>query len=121
MKYAVVDIKGKQYKISKGDEILFEDISDEKDGLLFDRVLLYVDDDSVNVGSPYVKDIEVKAKILERLKGDKLDILVYRAKSNYRRRMGFRPSLCRVMIEDIVLTKQSFKKAPSQKKIKKAS
>ena len=40
-------------------------------------------------------------------KGDKVNILTYKAKSNYRRRAGFKASLLKVLIEDIVLAKPS--------------
>lgn len=99
MKYAVIRIKGRQYKVSEGEEILVDKLLDSK---IESEVLLTVDGEKVSVGKPTVSGAKVKIKILsEKELGEKVRILKYKAKSRYRRRMGFRPQFTRLLIEKI--------------------
>jgi large subunit ribosomal protein L21 len=98
-KYAVVRIKGHQYKVSEGEEILVDKIDTKEPEI---EVLLVSDEGKVQVGKPVVKEAKVKVKVLKELeKGEKIDILKYKAKSRYRRHYGFRPQYTRLLIEKI--------------------
>jgi len=96
-KYAIIKIQGHQYKVSEKDEILVDRISEKIDP----KVLLFVDGDKVKVGKPELKDVSVKIKKLEDVKGDKLTVFKYKAKSRYRKVRGFRPQLTKILIEKI--------------------
>lgn len=98
MNYAVIRINGKQYKVSQGEEILVNRITEDK---LTSEVLLCVDEDKVSVVAPLLKNVKVTTKILGEEKGEKVKTLKYKAKSRYRRRMGFRPQYSRLLIEKI--------------------
>lgn len=101
MKYAVFSDRGKQYKVSEGDE-LFLDRLGQKDGQIeFSNILLYVDDGDVKVGTPALPGARITARVLGEEKGDKIKILKYKAKSRYRRRMGYRALYTRIKIEKI--------------------
>jgi large subunit ribosomal protein L21 len=98
-KYAVVSINGNQYKVSEGEEILVDKLASDK---FTPDVLLLVDDDKVKVGKPKVRGANVKFKVLnDSEKGKKVRILKYKAKSRYRRKMGFRPQYTRLLVEKI--------------------
>lgn len=99
MKYAIVKIKGQQYKVSEGDEILVDKLGTDKPDV---KVFLVVDEKSVKIGKPEVKGVKVKMKILEaEEKGKKLYVQTFKAKSRYRRKIGFRPIYSRLLIEKI--------------------
>lgn len=99
MKYAIIKIKGQQHKVSEGDEILVGKLGNDKPEA---QVLLVVDDKKVKIGKPEVKDAKVKIKILEKEeKGKKLYVQTFKAKSRYRRKIGFRPVYSRLLIEKI--------------------
>lgn len=98
MDYAVLRIKGHQYKVSEGQEILVDRIGDSK--LEFD-VLLISKDGKVKVGKPTVKDAKVAIKVLGEEKGEKIDVLKYKSKSRYRKHIGFRSQLTRLLIQKI--------------------
>ncbi len=101
MKYAVVDIAGKQYKIEEGQELIVDRL--EADGkTVFDKVLLVVDGDKAEVGSPEVSGAKIEAEVLENLKGEKIRVLKYKAKSRYRKVRGFRASQTKIKITKIV-------------------
>ncbi len=62
------------------------------------EVLLVVDDGQIEIGQPLVKKTKIKAKVLEHLKGEKIRVARFRAKSRYRKVKGFRPSLTKIQI-----------------------
>lgn len=99
MKSAVLKIKGKQYWVSEGETILIDGLSRNDD--LNPQVMLVIDDDKVVVGKPYVGKASVITKVLEQFKGDKVYVLKYKAKSRYRRKIGFRPLLTKVEVSKI--------------------
>ena len=99
MKYAIVKIKGQQYKVSEGDEILVDKLGTDKPDV---KVFLIVDEKGVKIGKPEVKGAKVKMKILEtEEKGKKLYVQTFKAKSRYRRKIGFRPIYSRLLVEKI--------------------
>jgi len=98
-KYAVVKISGMQYKIKKGDEILVNRIT----GTPQVDVLLYVEGEKIKIGKPFLKDVVIKTKNLGDEKGEKIDVIKFKAKSRYRRKIGFRPQYTRLLIEEIAL------------------
>ncbi|MGI5826494.1 MAG: 50S ribosomal protein L21 [Patescibacteria group bacterium] len=104
MKYAVVKIQGAQYKVSEGDEIEVNKLSeDEGKEVKFDEVLLAGEDSKVKVGTPTLKDAFVSAKIVKQFLGEKLHVFKYKAKVGYRRKIGFRPQKTLLKIEKITL------------------
>lgn len=100
MKYAVVRIGGKQYKVTQGQEILVDKISDLKK--FEPEVLLVVDGEKVKVGKPLVKGAKVSFKVVKEMeKGQKIDVYKFKAKSRYRKHIGFRPQYTRLLVGKI--------------------
>ena len=100
MKYAVVRISGKQYKVTEGKEILVDKLVDPKKFSV--ETLLLVEDAKVKVGKPVLKDVDVKVKVITDLeKGEKVEIYKFKAKSRYKRHTGFRPQYTRLLVEKI--------------------
>ncbi len=101
-KFAIVKIGGSQYKVTEGEEIEVEKIEGEKGALLtFNSVLLLVDGKKIKIGQPLVKNAEVKAEIVSQIKGEKIRVATYKAKTGYRRVRGFRPLLTKLKIKKI--------------------
>lgn len=102
MEYAVIETGGKQYKVSKDSVIEIERLT-QKPGEKFSfGVLLHVVDGHVKLGNPIVEGVAVKAEVLEHLKGEKLRIAKFKAKSKYRRVTGHRQYLTKIKILDIL-------------------
>lgn len=103
-KYAVVKIGGSQFKVAEGDIIKVDKIDEEKDkSLLFDQVLLLVDGKKISIGQPYLEDVKIKGKVVDQIKGEKIRVATYKAKSRYRKVKGFRAKLTTIKIEKFVL------------------
>lgn len=103
MQYAVIKTGGKQYRVCEGDIIEVDRLSSDKDQKVsFSQVLLWVNDGQIRIGTPFVSEAKVTGKILNHIKGKKIRVSKFKAKSRYRRVVGFRPSLTRVQIEKIL-------------------
>ncbi|HKC04733.1 MAG TPA: 50S ribosomal protein L21 [Patescibacteria group bacterium] len=99
MKYSIIRLQGRQYKVSEGEELLVDRMNDLK---LEPEVLLVADGETVKVGKPTVKGASVKLKIVTEIeKGVKIDVYHFKAKSRYRKHTGFRPQYTRVLVEKI--------------------
>jgi len=99
--YAVVEIKGKQYRADIGAVLQVDRFDAEKGAeVSLDKVLL-VSGDSVKVGSPYVAGAAVKATVQDEIKGDKIVVFKYKPKKDYRRTQGHRQSYTLLKVEDI--------------------
>lgn len=103
MGYAIVKTGGKQYKVAK-DNIIEVERLDFKPGEKFqlDDVLLYVEGEKVKIGKPKVSGVKVSATVLEHVKGDKLRVSKFKAKARYRKTIGYRQSLSKIKILDIL-------------------
>lgn len=117
MNYAIIKTGGKQYRVVKGSVIEVESIpgASKDDKISFDQVLLCVDEKEVNIGSPLVSGAVVTAKVIDSIKGEKIRVAKFLAKSKYRKVRGHRQSLSKVMIEDIKISSGK-KSAPEPKK-----
>jgi len=102
MKYAIVESGGKQFKAVEGETIDVDRLPGEL-GEEFDmqRVLLYVDGDSVNVGTPSVSGVEVRASIQKHFRGDKVLAFRYSPKKRIRVHRGARHDYTRLMVEHV--------------------
>ena len=99
--YAVIRIKGHQYKVSEGEEILVDYLGKEKPE---PEILLVVDGEKVTVGKPVVKEAKISVKVLADLeKGEKIDVRKYKSKSRYKKHIGFRAYMTRLLIEKITV------------------
>ena len=103
MKYAVVRVKGTQYRVTEGEEILIDRLKEgEKMSL---EVLLFVDGENFELGTPSLVKIKVKTKLLGEEMGKKIHVLKFRSKSRYRKKIGSRPKFSRIEIEKISTSK----------------
>jgi large subunit ribosomal protein L21 len=99
--YAVVDIKGQQFKVEKGQTIFVNRLEGEEGGAVeFNKVLLYANDEKVTVAN--LKNITVKATILNHLKGDKKIVFKKKRRKGYRVKNGHRQALTKIQVVDII-------------------
>lgn len=91
MKYAVIQLQGKQFQVSEGDELIVDRL-EQAEGDKFDvtDVLLLVDGDKKSIGQPVVKGVKVSCEVLANNKGEKIRVAKYKAKSRYRKVIGHR-------------------------------
>ncbi|MBI4058688.1 50S ribosomal protein L21 [Candidatus Microgenomates bacterium] len=114
--FAIVQIGSRQYKAQVGDELIVDRLSQTNGKINLDKVVLLSEDGKVKVGEPYVKDAQVVAQVLGEEKGEKIEVMKYRAKSRYRGHTGFRPKFTKIKVESIGVEKSASIKSGSASK-----
>ncbi len=96
LQYTIGEIKGRQHKFvpNQAIEIDFQGDSDKD---IEANVLFLVEDGKVKIGKPYLKE-KMTLQRLENIKGKKVRVAKFHAKSNDRRVVGIRPKLTKVML-----------------------
>lgn len=94
--YAIIQSGGKQYKVEVGTKVKVEKLEVAEGAEIHLDSLLLVKD-----GVTQEKKGRVTAKVLEHVKGPKLDIFKYKPKKNYRRRMGHRQPYTKIVVTSI--------------------
>lgn len=98
---AVVKVGGKQYIVAEKETLLVDRLPDGTKELDLD-VLMLVDGEKSTVGTPLVKGVKVKAKVLEEeVKGDKLRVIRYKAKKRVHKENGHRQKYSKIEISSI--------------------
>jgi large subunit ribosomal protein L21 len=101
--YAIVEIAGQQFKITKDQKIYVNRLAVEEGAELeFDKVLLKADGNNVEVGAPVVDGAKVKAKVLAHLKADKVMVFKKKRRKGYQKMNGHRQSLTQIQIEEFI-------------------
>lgn len=102
--FVVVQLGNSQFKVSEGDVIKANRLAyEEGKSIIVEKVLLYADGDTVKLGTPYLKDVEVKAQVLQQLRAPKVIAYKYRKRKDSARTHGHRQDLTAVKIEKITV------------------
>jgi large subunit ribosomal protein L21 len=99
--YWLVELNNKQYKIEAGEPVLVDKLDAKQDSEInIDKVLLMRGDkDEVQVGTPYLKDVKLKAKVLGNVSGKKVRVFKYKRRKDYRRTIGSRPQYTQIIVQ----------------------
>lgn len=123
MDFAIVRHLGKQHLVTVDSKIEVNGLAGKVgDTVNLTEVLLISKDDVVEVGTPVLAGKTVTAQIEDAGKGEKIRVAKFKAKSRYRKVMGFRPNISTLRILSLGETvKVSEPKAKVEKKpVKKA-
>lgn len=100
--YAIVDIAGQQFKVEAGRRVFVNRLDAEVGASLdFNKVLLTDNEGSVKVGAPYVEGANVKAKVLDHVRADKVLVFKKKRRKGYQKLNGHRQCLTQILIEEI--------------------
>ncbi|MEK7193657.1 MAG: 50S ribosomal protein L21 [Patescibacteria group bacterium] len=101
-KFAVIESGGKQYIVTDGENIRIEKITPEAgEDFSFDKVLLRVNGEKIELGTPYVEGAKVKSKIVRQGRDEKKIIFRYHSKTRYRKKKGHRQPFTEVQIVSV--------------------
>ena len=121
MKYAVVKSGGKQYVVSEGNTVTIDKVDGEVGkNYRFDEVMLLRNEEVVLIGTPFLENVQVSGKGEKQYQGKKLHVMKFKAKVNYRRKIGFRPQLTDISVEKISSEREAAKIKTKTKPVKKA-
>ena len=100
--FAVIESGGKQHRVEPGEVLKLEKLGVAPGGnVVFDKVLLVGDGESVNVGTPYVDGGTVTAEVVAEGRHPKIRVIKFKRRKDYMRRQGHRQWYSEVRITDI--------------------
>ena len=98
MSYAIISLGGKQYRVREGERLLVDRLP-HAEGKTFHPDLLLVGGNGSPELSP--KGVNVTARVVQHVLGEKIRIGKYRPKTGYRKHTGYRSRLSQIEIESI--------------------
>ena len=116
--FAIFENGGKQYKVKQNDVVKIEK-NDCKinDTFILDKILLLNNNKGETIiGTPYVKDVSIKTKVLNVTKDKKVLIFKKKRRHNYRRKLGHRQNVVFLRIEEIRLVTEKLDTTFEKKK-----
>ncbi len=100
--FAIVEIAGKQFKISKGDTLDVPRLKKkEGDNVKVDKVLLKSDGKKAEIGTPTLDKASVELLVKGHVKGQKIRVFKKKPKKRMERTQGHRQAYSRVEILEI--------------------
>ena len=101
--YAIVEIAGQQFKVSKDQKVYVHRLANEEGAnVSFDRVLLIDNNGAITVGAPAINGASVEAKVLKHVKGDKVIVFKKKRRKGDKVKNGHRQLFTQIVIENIV-------------------
>ena len=100
--YAILEAGGRQWRVQPGARIDINRVTTEVGAThTFERVLLASDGQQLHVGRPYLEGARVVCEVVEHRLGPKTIAYHYRRRENWRRTVGHRQRLTRLMVKDV--------------------
>jgi len=120
--YAIVEISGKQFKVAKSDfvKVPLQNVA-VKDKLQFTNVMLVDDEGKVSIGTPFVKNAEVSAHVVEHGRDRKIIVFKKKRRKDYKVKRGHRQGYTQIKIDAITIGKPKVAAAPKVAAPKKAA
>jgi large subunit ribosomal protein L21 len=112
--YAIVRCGGRQEKASVDDVLTVDKLSGEVGATVTLPAVLVVDDDNVVSDPAEVGRYQVTAEIVGAAAGPKINMILYKNKTGYRRRLGHRQKYTQVRITGISAGKAAAGKATAK-------
>jgi large subunit ribosomal protein L21 len=101
--YAIISLGGKQYRVREGERLLVDRLQ-TGEGKTFHPDVLFTGGDGDGNLAPR---IQVTAKVVGHVRGEKIRIGKRRPKTGYRRQTGFRSALSQIEIQSIGAAKRA--------------
>jgi large subunit ribosomal protein L21 len=118
--YAIVKTGGKQYRVERGQRLLVERLPAEEGADIALEPILYRSDEAV-FDKAGLEAVQVTAKVLAHVRGEKLRVFKFKPKRGYKRRTGHRQELTQIEVTEIAhgkakaAAKPTAAKAPAEK------
>ncbi len=88
--YAIIEICGKQYRISEGSKIVVDRMNaDVGSEITLDKVLM-LGGESVKLGTPFVSGAKANATVVDHHRGEKVRVFKKWRRNDSRKMRGFR-------------------------------
>lgn len=107
MKYAVIELSGKQYRVTEGLTFTLDRLDTEVDKEIINSQVLLISDDAEDaktepkIGTPYLEKASVTLKVVNQFRDTKIRVATYKSKSRYRKIRGHRQHQTTVLVTKI--------------------
>ena len=98
--YAIVRTGGKQYRVEPGQRLLIERLAVEEGANVTLEPILYRSEEAV-FDKAGLQTVNVTAKVLAHVRGEKLRVFKFKPKRGYKRRTGHRQDLTQIEVTEI--------------------
>jgi large subunit ribosomal protein L21 len=100
--FAVVEIEGKQYKVSPKEVLVVDKLPNKTgDKLSFDKVLVLSDDKKTSVGTPVLEGHTVEAKVVDTVRDAKVTVFKKKRRKGFQVKRGHRQPYTTIQIMKI--------------------
>jgi len=101
--FAIIEDSGTQIKVNEGDviKVAVREMPADAATITFDRVLFLGEGADAKIGTPLVAGAQVTADVIAQERTDKIEVIKYKRRKNYRRRKGHRQDYLKVKITKI--------------------
>ncbi|MCR4764767.1 MAG: 50S ribosomal protein L21 [Bacteroidaceae bacterium] len=103
--YAIVEIKGLQYRVEAGKKIFVNLLHDVEAGdtVEFEKVLLVDNEGAITVGAPVVEGAKVVAEVKSKMvKSEKVLVFHKKRRKGMRKLNGHREQFTEIVIKEII-------------------
>lgn len=104
--YAIIETGGRQYRVSEGDTLEIEKISNKK-SITFNNVLMVSDGERATYGTPFIKSAKVSADVVHNGKQKKVLVFKRKPRKGFRSLRGHRQPFTAVQIKSISIGEET--------------
>ena len=102
--YAVIELGGRQWKVEPGSRLDVNRLAADVGSVhSVERVLLAHDGQEAQVGRPYISGAKVLCEVVEHRLGPKVISFHFRRRENWRKTVGHRQPLTRLIVKELQL------------------
>ena len=107
--FAVVEINDKQHLVQEGEIFTIDGLIDDKKAT-FNNILMLQNENNIEYGHPYLKNVSVEAEIIETGKREKDIVFKFKRKTGYKLTRGHRQNTTLLRVTKINTGSGSTKK-----------
>ena len=117
--YAIIELGGRQWKVEQGTRLEINRVPVAVGAQhVVERILLAKHGDSLQVGRPYVEGAKVICEVLEHRLGPKEISYHFRRRENWRKTVGHRQPLSRLVVKEITFQEASVSRPAAETTVK---
>jgi len=118
--YAIVKTGGKQYRVERGQKLLIERLPAEEGADVALEPILYRSEEAI-FDKDGLAGVQVTARVLAHVRGEKLRVFKFKPKRGYKRRNGHRQELTQIEVTEITAGGRKPAAKPAKAKAAKAA
>ena len=103
--YAIVEIKGLQYRVEAGKKLFVNLLHDVENGdtVEFEKVLLVDNEGAITVGTPVVEGAKVVAEVKSKMvKGEKVLVFHKKRRKGLHKLNGHREQFTEIVVKEVI-------------------